>query len=102
MSPGRAGLAYTVDPPQDGLNRSQPALSPSPLRLCDLCRGRPARSIRRGEDDERAEGRGQNSEVRHGELTRDLPNRSITSPCDLGSSPDGVPAHRVRPLADQK
>ena len=26
-----------------------PAFSPSPLRLCDLCRGRPARSIRRGE-----------------------------------------------------
>ena len=31
-----------TDPPQDGLIRSRPALSPSPLGLCDLCRGCPS------------------------------------------------------------
>ncbi len=29
----------TSDPPKDGLTRSHPALSPSPLGSCDLCRG---------------------------------------------------------------
>src|SRR6266404_3221919 len=64
MSPGRAGLACSVDPPQNGLIRPQPALSPSPLRLFDLCRGRPARSIRRGEHDKTAESLSQKAELR--------------------------------------
>src|SRR5213075_1674164 len=38
-----------ADPPTDGLIRSHPALSPSPLGSHDLCRGCPTRSIRRGE-----------------------------------------------------
>jgi hypothetical protein len=37
-----------ANPPKDGLIRSLPAHSPSPLGFCDLCRGFPSRSIRRG------------------------------------------------------
>src|SRR6266404_2966169 len=60
----RAGLAYSLDPPPDGLIRSQPALSPPPLGLCNLCRGRPARSIRRGEHDKMGCSHGSVSRVR--------------------------------------
>jgi hypothetical protein len=46
---GLGCFCLTSDPPKDGLIRSHPALSPSPLGLCDLCRRCPARSIRGGE-----------------------------------------------------
>ena len=45
-SPALRDEGGLTDPPRDGLIRSQPALSPSPLGLYDLCRGYPARSIR--------------------------------------------------------
>jgi len=42
---GENGVASKLRTPKV-LIRSSPALLPSPLGLCDLCRGLPARSIR--------------------------------------------------------